>query len=428
MKHLIDSSLYFGDLMEIAEPHLVERYNEALTGFGLPRTELSTFRIDKTGYSPEVAQELDDPKYLDPKSVNRRFIILSPRQKQLPVVHTAFSNTSALMHEFFETNARAINTLTIKDVVYGEIEDSVFEASTIEDLLSIEQVEFKVYTSKNLSKKAVELRRLSDRLVKEPSAWSDDDLLNRMVSLAQSTGDIRNHDVVPKEVVFRHNAFWTELFGGLYIFVDNDQTTVIGHPGAPGFRRSRPWQVSYIDAADRKQIYRFLLETGRVDTPRGSWVERSGLIDHRINMLIDKLAFHFDDDLETPKSRARWRKNWVSKNSDIVEEEGTLPFMLWAKRELSNWSSIDVDELDTRGRFLLSRGRPGHPDQWLVNQLISDHVKFDYVSRFIFAKPSFYAEYRSWEKNYRHHVVDEISELYLPDKAGLRATLYDIED
>ena len=34
---------------------------------------------------------------LDPNEVNRRFIILTPAQIDLPVVHTAFSNTSQLV-------------------------------------------------------------------------------------------------------------------------------------------------------------------------------------------------------------------------------------------------------------------------------------------------------------------------------------------
>ena len=47
------------------------------------------------------------------------------------------------MYEFFNENMRAINALTIKDVLYGEIEDNVARVEDIEDLLSIEQVEFR---------------------------------------------------------------------------------------------------------------------------------------------------------------------------------------------------------------------------------------------------------------------------------------------
>jgi hypothetical protein len=35
-----------------------ERYNKALKAFGLPETVLEEFRIDMTGFSPEIAEEL----------------------------------------------------------------------------------------------------------------------------------------------------------------------------------------------------------------------------------------------------------------------------------------------------------------------------------------------------------------------------------
>ena len=197
MKRLEEAALIFDRMMPVTEPHLIERYNQALSGFGLKHTKLKSFRIDRTGYSPEVAKELRDPQYLDPRGVNRRFIILSPNQIDAPVVHTAFSNTGALMHQFLEGNAKAINALTIKDVVYGEIEDPILEARDIEDLLSIEQVEFKVFTGQNLIRQALELRLLMDRLKKEPNAWRDDIMLNKMVELALSTGDIRTNHLVP---------------------------------------------------------------------------------------------------------------------------------------------------------------------------------------------------------------------------------------
>ncbi len=424
MRRLEENELINGGLLRITARHLIERYNQALAGFGLPATKLDNFRIDRMGYSPEVAEELGDRQYLDPKSINRRFIILTPEQKDLPVIHTAFSNTSLLMHRFFERNARVIQVLTIKDVLFGEIEDSVLEAENIEDLLSIEQVEFKVYTAQNLTAQATELRTLVDRLMKEPDAWRNDDMLERMVVLASSTGDIRQNRIVPQEVIFRHNTFWTEFFGGLYIFIDEKQTTVIGDPSAPGFKRSRPWQVSYIDARDGDLVYRFLLETGRVDVPRGSWIERSNFIDHRIEMLVASVSSELEPD-EKPSADRRWLKSFVNRHADVFEEEGTLPFLNWAKRELSNWSRIELDEIDARGRYLLSRAKPGHPDHWLVNRLIADYVPFDFMCRFIFNKPAFYDDYREWPEKYREYVVKRIREDYFHDKVGYRHQLFD---
>ncbi|MEM0898501.1 MAG: DUF6638 family protein, partial [Pseudomonadota bacterium] len=160
MNRLYENDLIYGRLLPIDQPHLVQRYNDALKAFDIPPTELSTFGIDRTGFSPEVAEELDNYDYLDPNGINRRFIILTPRQQNLPVVHTRFSNTDALMHEFFAANLRVINALTIKDVIYGEIEDSVSEIADIDDLLSIEKVEFKVLSADDVIGKANRLRTL----------------------------------------------------------------------------------------------------------------------------------------------------------------------------------------------------------------------------------------------------------------------------
>ncbi len=424
MKRLEQSSLIFGRMMKISEPHMIARYNQALTGFGLPETKLDSFRIDMTGFSPEVADEMNDRQYLDPHGINRRFIILSPSQMELPVVNSAFSNTGQLMHDFFEANARAINALTIKDVLYGEIDDPVLEARDIEDLLAIEQVEFKVFTGQDLAKQALELRRLIDKLKKEPNAWKDDDMLHRMVDLAKATGDIRTNDLVPSDVVFRHNTFWSSHFGGVYVFIDEGLTTVIGDPKAPGFRRSRPWQVSYIDRRDADLVYRFLLDTGRVQVPRGSWIEKSNYLDHRIEMLVTMLAFKVEPDRKHNVADRRWMKSWINNNTRLVEQEGTLPFLLWAKRELESWEELELDEIDARGRFILSRGKPDHPDQWLVNRLICDYVPFDFFSRYVFNKRHFYGDYEEWSEELREHSVEVIAAEYLKNKTKLRRDLY----
>src|SRR5690606_6876530 len=201
MDLLRDNELIYGRLLPIEEPHLIERYNKALKAFGLDPTRLKSFEIDRTGFSPQIAEELGDYQYLDPNEVNRRFIILTPSQQDHPVVHTAFSNTSQLMYEFFERNARAIDALTIKDVIYGEIEDSVSKVEDIEDLLSINQVEFRVLSADRVLGKAAELGKLVDRLKQEPDAWRDDTMLNRMVELAKICGDIRENALVPDRVI-----------------------------------------------------------------------------------------------------------------------------------------------------------------------------------------------------------------------------------
>ena len=428
MDLLRDNELIFGRLLPVDEPHLIERYNKALTAFGFKPTKLKSFEIDRTGFSPQIAEELKDPLYLDPNEVNRRFIILTPAQAELPVVHTAFSNTSQLMFEFFQANRRAIDALTIKDVIYGEIEDSVSKVNDIEDLLSINQVEFRVLSAEDTLGKASELGKLVDRLKMEPDAWRDNEMLERMVDLAKVTGDIRENNLVPDQVIFRHEAFWTTHFGGIYVFIDPDTTTVISDPATPGFRRSRPWQVSYLGIRDADRVFRFLAQSGRLDLPRASWMETSGYLEHRAEMSVRALIHKQQPDLDFAKVDRVWLQTWIHQNADLINRDGVFPFLNAAKREIAQTGRLRLEEIAPELRFLVVRAKPGHPDAWLTNRLIADFVPDDFVSLYVFNKQTFYKEYEGWSKRWQAHVVDTLKTTYLKDKAAFRERLYGLTD
>lgn len=428
MKRLLEAELIYGRLLPVDEPHLVERYNKALDGFGIKRTALASFRIDMTGFSPEIADELGDRDYLDPNRVNRRFVIMTPEQVNLPVVHTSFSNTAALMHEFFSANARAINAITIRDALYGEIEDSVSIVNDIDDLLSINEVRFKVLSAEDMLGKAGELRTLVDRLKTVPNAWADDAMLNRMVDLAKQTGDIRQNALVPDQLVFRHEAYWANHFGGVYVFLDDKTTTVICDPTVPGFRRSRPWQVSYIALDDPKRIFEFLVSTKRLELPRASWVEQSGLFQHRADMTVVNLVNQGDPTTDIEKADRIWLQTWMHRNADLVARDGTYPFLQEAIRTVAATGEIKINEVPADKRFLLVRAAPDHPDQWLVNRLISQMVPYDFVSRFVFDKQGFYAAYEQYSEKFRAYVVATLTRTYLQDKAAFRRKLFGIRE
>jgi hypothetical protein len=428
MDLLRDNELIYGRLLPVEEPHLIERYNKALKAFGLKPTKLKSFEIDRSGFSPQIAEELKDPLYLDPNEVNRRFIILTPAQADLPVVHTAFSNTSQLLYEFFTKNSRAIDALTIKDVIYGEIEDSVSKVEDIEDLLSINQVEFRVLSAEDVLGKAAELGTLVDRLKQEPDAWRDDAMLNRMVELAKVTGDIRENALVPDQVIFRHNAYWTSHFGGLYVFVDPDMTTVISDPSAPGFRRSRPWQVSYLSINDADRVFRFLASTGRLELPRASWIEASNYLEHRAEMAILALIRQSEPERSITGADKVWLQTWIHSHADLINRDGTFPFLNAAKRQIAQLGQLKLEDVHPLHRFLVVRAKPDHPDAWLTNRLISDFVPADFISRYVFNKQGFYKDYETFSPPWRSHVVDLLKTTYLRDKDAFRARLYGLSD
>lgn len=426
MKRLLEAELIYGRLLEISEPHLIERYNKALKGFGLPETKLGSFEIDMTGFSPQIADELDDRDYLDPLKVNRRFVIMTPDQENLPVVHTSFSNTAGLMHEFYTANARAISAVTIRDALYGEIEDTVAKVNTLEDLLSINEVVFRVLSAEDILSQASELRRLVDKLQSVPNAWRDDAMLKRMVELAKKTGDIRENTLVPDKLVFRHDSYWANHFGGVYIFHEEKQTTVICDKEAPGFRRSRPWQVSYIPINDHKLVFDFLMKTGRIELPRGSWAAATGLLQHRANMTLEGLIRETVPDADFESIDPIWRQTWLTRHAGLVAEEGSYPFLQDLSRKLSQTGQASLDDIPHQWRFLAVRAKPDHPDFWLTARLIAQLTPRDYVSRFVFDKQGFYDSYELFGEKFREHVVTTLASTYLKDKKSFRQRLYGI--
>ena len=59
--------------------------------------------------------------------------------------------------------------MTIKDVLYGEIEDSVSTVNDIDDLCRSTRCEFRVLSAEDMLGKAAELGTLVDQLKKVPT-------------------------------------------------------------------------------------------------------------------------------------------------------------------------------------------------------------------------------------------------------------------
>ncbi len=311
-------------------------------------------------------------------------------------------------------------------MIYGEIEDSISQVEDIEDLLSINEVTFNVMSAEAMLAKAAELRRLVDRLENDPDAWRDNAMLERMVELARETGDIRRNALVPHQFVFRHDAFWTSHFGGVFVFIDERQTTVICDPAAPGFRRSRPWQVSYIALDDPVRIFEFLVRTGRIDLPAASWVEPSGYFSHRAHMAIMALIARTDQSVDLRRIDPVWLQTWIHRHAGLVSSDGTYPFFQEMIRQIATNGQIRVNQIAPHRRFQIIRARPGHRDVWLTSRLIATMVPFDVVSRFVFDKQGFYKAYETWPPLFRDYVVAILNDGYLRDKQGFRKKLYGI--
>jgi hypothetical protein len=186
--------------------------------------------------------------------------------------------------------------------------------------------------------------------------------------------------------------------------------------------------VSYLSIHDADRVFQFLLSTGRLDLPRESWLDASGYLEHRADMAIRNLVRRTDPDARIAIADKVWLQTWIHGHADLVNREGTFPFLNAAKRQAARTGRVDLNEIDPARRFLVVRAKPEHPDAWLTNMLIADFVPDDFISRYVFNKQAFYKDYGTYEPNWRRHVVDTLKTAYLSDKAGLRRKLYGLVD
>ncbi|MCP4819197.1 MAG: hypothetical protein GY883_08415, partial [Shimia sp.] len=161
MHRLIQRGLMFGNLIEVASPVLVERYNRALKHLTGKTTNLTDFHIDISGYSPEIGDELEDHLYLNHGGCNRQFILLTTDQKTAPLLNIKFSNSRDILRHFIEENEPQLFALTARDAVAGELVNSVFSVSQPARLLDIRKVTIEADTTEGTLRDAEKLAGLA---------------------------------------------------------------------------------------------------------------------------------------------------------------------------------------------------------------------------------------------------------------------------
>ena len=141
-------------------------------------------------------------------------------------------------------------------------------------------------------------------------------------------------------------------------------------------------------------------------------------------MAIKGLIHRSDPDFDLRSADRVWIQTFMHRHAGPLREDGVVPFLNGAKRELARTGRIDIDDVADRFRFQIVRGRPDHADVWLTNRLISEYVPRDFLTRYVFNKQGFYADYDGYDESYRAFVVETLKKAYLTDKAALRARLF----
>lgn len=418
MKRLIEKGLMFGDLIHVASPYLIERYNRALQQLAGKRTRLEDFHIDISGYSPEIGDELGDHLYLNHNGVNRQFILLTPDQKACPLLNAKFSTSHGILEHFITANEAQLFALTAGDAVAGELVNSVFNLSDPRKLFDLRRVRIEADTTQGSLRHADELGGLVEQFKAQEDGWFDDELINRMIDLAGKSGDLTRNPIRLKETEFTQANFWTSHFGGLYLFPEVEHPAAIATGDKAGLDNL---PIKYVFATrERNRIAKFL-EYNDLAEPivKARGIDAAAILRQKMDFIVIDAAADAGLNL-TGLTRADMRRIARQNADHLPPEYGTLSGLLnWAEGA-GKWPRISSQ--DASYFYTLRAAKTPHQD--LVNRLLAELSPLDFRQLFICHKELFYHLYAGWSEAKKTFVADFLAREYQVDKAGAREALF----
>ncbi|MCF6219506.1 MAG: hypothetical protein L3J65_00185 [Robiginitomaculum sp.] len=418
MMRLLKYGLMFGNLVEVASPALVGRYNRALMHLIGKETTLTEFHIDISGYSPEIGSEFGDDLYLNPNGCNRQFILLTTDQKTAPLLNAQFSTSRSILRNFIRENEEELFVLTAREAVAGEMMNSVYAVTSPADLFQINKVDIEADTIQSHIAEAKTLQGYIDEFMSGDDAWWDDVLIAKMIELAKRTGNIQRNPIKLKAKSYSQGNYFTEHFGGIYVFRDMQTPTVIAREYSEALKDLPVDNILTFE--DRSGIAQFFNTQGLAEQIVSSGNNTAAaIIKQKIDFVIISTAASLGDDLgDLTRQQVRQVGRKYAEQMP-PEFHGLMQIWRWAKLDgaAPNLNS-------EHPAFFYALRAAQHADRDLVNMLLAELSPLDFRQLFICHKTAFYDAYRNWSEAKRDYVARFLAEEYAIDKAGARETLF----
>lgn len=218
MEKLKTANLYRSELIPVSGK-LVERYNKCLKKLGFSETKLTSFSIDGVGWSPEIAEEKKDKRYLNNGEANLHAIIITPLQQNKPVYMPFHSFDRDMMKAIFRRYKNKITDITKDSAICVDFDQNIDAFYEPLDVLKYDEVTIKLHLINDLDQAQKEQQELI-RKFKTGTNFIDETIHQELLASAKKYGDLRNRDIELINVTYKTGSFFTEAFGGVYLLRD----------------------------------------------------------------------------------------------------------------------------------------------------------------------------------------------------------------
>jgi hypothetical protein len=407
MQKLKEADLYQSELVQVSGK-LVDRYNECLVSLGFTPSELTSFSVDGIGWSPEVAKEKGDIHYLNNGEANSHGIIVTPKQKGLPIYVPFHSFDRELMKLVFKTYGNQIADITRDCAIYLDFDQKIDVFYEPLDVLKYQDVTIYFHLINDLDEAQKEQLKLIEYFERDDN-FIDEEVHQKLLESAKKYGDLRGRNLELEELHYTTDSFYTRAFGGMYLLRDFTSPILVFEEEASYKEaiENRTKQISIYhvfddELVDRLQSYsivQYNLETV-VQEPRYERIKKYMLAQH-----LEETNHPIQDILE---SKSLF-KSYLNK-IDLPSRKNVMGVEIYLDKRRHDPLIKMKDVIDEKLLYAMylphASLKPSHQD--LVWKLLVNISPLDILFTYWYDKDEFYKKYNTWNDSMRDWVIETI--------------------
>ena len=407
MQKLKDADLYQSELFKVSGK-LVDRYNECLNRLGFTKTKLRSFSIDGIGWSPEIAEEKKDVHYLNNGEANSHGILVTPKQKGLPIYVPFHSFDKELMKLVFKTYHHKISNITRDSAIYLDFDQKIDVFYEALDILKYQGVAIHFHLIDDLIDAQKEQIEWIEYFEKAHN-FIDEDIQNKLLESAKKYGDLRGRTLELSSLHYRTDSFYTRAFGGMYLLRDFVSPILI-------FEK----QESYREAMqnNRKKISIYHIE----DEELIDRLHAHSIIQYNLEKAIKEPRYHRIKKYMSVKYLENTKhsvqeildstslfKSYLNKIS-LEDRKKVMGVEIYLDKRKENPLIKMKEVIDHKLLYAMYTPhlslKPDHQD--LIWKLLVNIAPLDILFTYWYDKEEFYKQYKSWDESMKDWVIQTI--------------------
>ena len=416
---LVEYGLFGGGLVPMKRPEDIARYNEALVDLGIAPTALTSINIDGIGWSPEVAVEQGNKRYMDHGDANQTAIIATPDQEKKPIHVLSHSYQRRLMRNFFARSRREIADVTTSACVRLCMDQATTAYESPKDLLYLETVKVQASAGK-LTEEAHTQQTMADTFL-QGNNWFDASLRAYIRESGQQHGNLlRRHVEIPDFLFALIGNFWSRAFGGVYVLLaGKDKILVVEDETLlPSLQPAKGERFTAFSVSQRKELIEHLIDEDLIELDNNHYKHNAADLEKLKNFIIADQVGCIEPDCDIETLSASRRKGILMSGKSNLPS--VLPQLERYARNLSGQTNLkSMQHISDELQLLLLRpseqaGENAQNILWMLLLRLQENP-FDVLSLYQYDKERFFSLFETWSPAKKRWAAKYISKNYVPE-------------